>query len=98
MAGTAVSRRDYKTVTASGYPLIKDQDSYADLDYISTQANSKVGGTTLTDTKLSYFARINYDYENKYLFQATVRRTLPVFLSFRRIIVGVRSLLYQRVG
>ena len=74
MAGTAVSRRDYKTVTASGYPLIKDQDSYADLDYISTQANSKVGGTTLTDTKLSYFARINYDYENKYLFQATVRR------------------------
>ena len=74
MAGTAVSRRDYKTVKASGYPLIKDQDSYADLDYISTQANSKVGGTTLTDTKLSYFARINYDYENKYLFQATVRR------------------------
>lgn len=28
----------------------------------------------MTDTKLSYFARINYDYENKYLFQATVRR------------------------
>lgn len=74
MAGTAVSRKDYKTVAASGYPLIKDQESYADLDYISTQANSKVGGTTLTDTKLSYFARVNYDYENKYLFQATIRR------------------------
>lgn len=74
MAGTAVSRRDKKSVTASGYPLIKDQESFADLDYISTQANSKVGGTTLTDTKLSYFARINYDYENKYLFQATIRR------------------------
>ncbi|GHU56446.1 SusC/RagA family TonB-linked outer membrane protein [Bacteroidia bacterium] len=74
MLGTAVSRREYKTVTASGYPLIKDQESFADLDYISTQANSKVGGTTLVDTKLSYFARINYDYNNKYLFQATVRR------------------------
>jgi len=74
MAGTAVSRRDLKTVTATGYPLIKDQESYADLDYISTQANSKVGGTTLTDTKLSYFARVNYDYDNKYLFQATIRR------------------------
>lgn len=74
MAGTAVSRRDYKTVTATGYPLIKDQESYADLDYISSQANSKVGGTTLTDNKLSYFARVNYDFDNKYLFQATVRR------------------------
>jgi TonB-linked SusC/RagA family outer membrane protein len=74
MLGTAVSRREYKTVTASGYPLINDRESYADLDYISTQANSKVGGTQLTDTKLSWFARINYDYRNKYLFQATVRR------------------------
>ena len=74
MAGTATSRRDLKNVVASGYPLISDQESYADLDFISTQANSRVSGTTRTDTKLSYFARINYDYENKYLFQATVRR------------------------
>lgn len=74
MLGTAVSRRDYKTVNASGFPLIKDQESYADLDYISSQANSKVGGTTVTDTKMSYFARLNYDYDNKYLLQATVRR------------------------
>ncbi|MDR0429068.1 MAG: TonB-dependent receptor [Tannerellaceae bacterium] len=74
MVGAAVSSRKYKTVAASGYPLLKDQESYADLDYISTQANSKVGGTTLTDNKLSYFSRINYDYENKYLFQATIRR------------------------
>jgi TonB-linked SusC/RagA family outer membrane protein len=74
MLGAAVSRRENKTVTASGYPLIKDRESYADLDYISTQANSNVGGTQTVDTKLSYFARLNYDYRNKYLFQATVRR------------------------
>lgn len=74
MFGTAVSRKDTKTVTASGYPLIKDQESYADLDFISTQTNSNVGGTTITDTKLSYFARVNYDYDNRYLFEATVRR------------------------
>ncbi|MDR1557208.1 MAG: TonB-dependent receptor, partial [Tannerellaceae bacterium] len=74
MLGTAVSRRENKTVTASGYPLIKDQESYADLDYISTQSNSKVAGTQLVDTKLSYFVRVSYDYLNKYLFQATVRR------------------------
>ena len=74
MFGTAVSRQDVKTVTASGYPLLKDDESYAQLDYISSQTNSSVGGTVLTDTKLSYFGRISYDYKNKYLFQATIRR------------------------
>lgn len=74
MAGTAISSRELKTVNASGFPLLKDQDSYADLDYISTQSNSKVSGTKLIDNKMSYFTRINYDYDNKYLFQATIRR------------------------
>lgn len=74
MFGTAVSRREYKSLSASGYPLIKDDESYADLDFISTQEQSKVGGSTLIDTKLSYFARFNYDYDNKYMFQATIRR------------------------
>lgn len=74
MAGTAVSRRELKSVVASGSPLLNDQESYADLDYVGSQENSNVGGTTIIDTKLSYFARINYDYENKYLFQATIRR------------------------
>ncbi|MCC8197060.1 MAG: TonB-dependent receptor [Tannerellaceae bacterium] len=74
MAGTAVSRRELKSVVASGSPLLNDQESYADLDYVGSQENSNVGGTTIIDTKLSYFARINYDYENKYLFQAAIRR------------------------
>jgi len=74
MAGTSISSNEYKTVNASGFPLLKDMESYADLDYISTQSNSKVSGTTLTDNKMSYFARANYDYNNKYLFQLTVRR------------------------
>ena len=74
MVGTAVSSRELKMVNASGYPLLNDQKSYANLDYISTQSNSKVGGNTIEDNKLSYFSRVNYDYKNKYLFQATIRR------------------------
>lgn len=74
MVGTAISSRELKTVSASGYPLLKDEESYANLDYISSQSNSIVGGTTIEDNKFSYFARLNYDYNNKYLFQATVRR------------------------
>jgi TonB-linked SusC/RagA family outer membrane protein len=74
LAGTAVSSRELKTVNAEGYPLIKDQESYANLDYISSQTNSTVGGNTIEDNKLSFFTRINYNYASKYLFQATVRR------------------------
>ncbi len=74
MAGTAISSNELKTITAAGYPLLKDQESYANLDYVATQSNSTVGGNTIVDNKLSFFTRINYDFSDKYLFQATVRR------------------------
>jgi len=74
LAGTSISSREYKTISAAGYPLLKDQESYANLDYITTQSNSTVGGNTITDNKLSYFARVNYDYQNRYMLQATIRR------------------------
>ncbi|WP_303922471.1 TonB-dependent receptor [Draconibacterium sediminis] len=74
MLGTAISSNEIKTINAAGYPLLKDQESYANLDYIVTQSNSTVGGNTITDNKLSYFGRVIYDYQNKYMFQATVRR------------------------
>jgi TonB-linked SusC/RagA family outer membrane protein len=74
LLGTAVSSRVMKDVSASGYPLAKSIESYAELNFISTQDNSVVGGTTLTDNKFSWFARANYEYGGKYMLQATVRR------------------------
>ncbi|MDR2810295.1 MAG: TonB-dependent receptor [Tannerellaceae bacterium] len=74
LVGTAISSRVFKTISASGYPLAKSIESYADLNFIATQDNSVVGGTTLTDNKLSWFARANYEYAGKYMLQATVRR------------------------
>jgi TonB-linked SusC/RagA family outer membrane protein len=74
LLGTAISSREYKTVSASGYPLSKNVESYADLNFIATQDNSVVGGTTLVDNKLSWFARADYSFAGKYMLQATVRR------------------------
>jgi len=74
MLGTAISENEYKTVNAQGYPLLKDQESFADLDFISSQAGSQVGGTTLIDRKMSFFGRINYNYNDTYLLEATLRR------------------------
>jgi TonB-linked SusC/RagA family outer membrane protein len=74
LIGTAISSRILKNVSASGYPLSKSIESYADLSFIASQDNSVVSGTTLTDNKLSWFARANYEYGGKYMLQATVRR------------------------
>jgi TonB-linked SusC/RagA family outer membrane protein len=74
LLGTAVSSRELKTVSASGYPLVKNEESFADLNFVSTYDNSLVGGTTLVDTKLSWFARANYSAAGKYVLQAAVRR------------------------
>ena len=73
MLGTSSSSKDYKTVNAEGYPLIKDQESYANLDYVSSQTNSTVSGYDIRDRKASFFGRVNYEFKNKYLFEATLR-------------------------
>ena len=74
MVGTAASYKEYKTVNASGYPLLKDEESYAYLDYLASQTGSNVSGTTYVDKKLSYFGRVNYDYDGKYMIEGTIRR------------------------
>lgn len=74
MLGTSVSEYKYKQVSASGSPLTKDKDSYAELDYIQSQDRSIVGGYSYRDRKLSYFGRISYNYKEKYLAQVSLRR------------------------
>ena len=73
MVGASLSSNDYKSVSASGYPLIEDSENYAELNYISSQTGSNVSGYTMTDRKASFFGRVNYDYKEKYLFEATLR-------------------------
>ena len=74
LAGTSITESNRKSLSASGYPLSKDDELYADLDYITSNTNDQVGGNTIIDRKMSYFGRLSYDYDNKYLFQAIVRR------------------------
>lgn len=74
MVGMSMSEFYNKVVGASGYPLMKDQESYADLNYITSQAGDNVSGSQQRDRKFSYYGRLNYDYKGKYLFEATLRR------------------------
>ncbi len=74
LAGMSSSKSNNKIMGASGGPLIKDQESYADLDYIGGTTFNKVNGNTLIDTKVSYFGRFTYNYKEKYLLQGSLRR------------------------
>lgn len=74
MLGMSISSNTNKTISASGYPLLEDKASYAYLSYVASQAGSNVGGTKLIDRKASWFGRLNYDYKNRYMFEATLRR------------------------
>ena len=74
VVGTAVSERNFETLSASGYPLLNDSENFAHLSYLSSQTGTSASGTTIIDRKFSYFGRVNYDYKNKYLFEATIRR------------------------
>jgi TonB-linked SusC/RagA family outer membrane protein len=63
--------RDGVGGTYSG--LFKQQDKWSYGAFVP-DSQDKIGSTNETETLLSYFGRINYDFKNKYLLAVTVRR------------------------
>ncbi len=54
--------------------MAKEGDTYAYHDFSPSLTTQRVGGTLVGNTKISYFGRISYDYANKYMLQASIRR------------------------
>ncbi len=74
LAGISAESIDRRFTNAQGGPMIREDANYADLSYISGQANDFVSGASYLDRKFSMFGRVTYDYLSKYLFQASIRR------------------------
>lgn len=74
LAGMSSSENRSRLLSASGGPLSKDQESYADLSYIESQLSDQVSGYLGVSRKVSYFARLAYDFKSKYIVQASLRR------------------------
>ena len=74
LGGMSAESRSYQYISASGGPMLAENESFAQLNLVASQANSGVGGLKTLDKKASYFARASYDYNNKYMLQATIRR------------------------
>ena len=74
LLGMSSSENKINNLSADGGPLTNDSQLYDDLDYLAANPSDNVGGSRVLSRKISYFGRVNYDYDNKYLFQFSLRR------------------------
>ncbi|MCY1635798.1 SusC/RagA family TonB-linked outer membrane protein [Marinifilum sp. D737] len=78
LLGQSSKEYTYRNLSGTDYDLLEENPSKAVIDYaIADEDDSMVSGGTggyTSKTLASYFGRIDYNFDEKYMFQATVRR------------------------
>jgi TonB-linked SusC/RagA family outer membrane protein len=74
LVGTSAKQNTSEEMSATGKDLNTDDFAHAYLTNATDQTSNTVKGTRYDYALQSYFGRLLYDYNNKYLFSATVRR------------------------
>ncbi|WP_372754489.1 SusC/RagA family TonB-linked outer membrane protein [Labilibaculum sp.] len=78
LLGQSAKEYTYRYLSGTDYDLADDDSSKANIDYATAdEDDSSVSGGTggySSKTLASYFARADYNFDEKYMFQATVRR------------------------
>lgn len=70
LIGLQNNRNEYFTARKTNVPTNGGADQYFD----QASKNANIAGNASENALLSYMARINYEYDNKYLLTATLRR------------------------
>jgi TonB-linked SusC/RagA family outer membrane protein len=74
LVGTSSKENISEFMSATGKELSREGFKYAYLSNATDKISSSVSGGRNDYNMQSYFGRLIYDYDNKYLFSATVRR------------------------
>ncbi|MCV9927717.1 TonB-dependent receptor [Flavobacterium sp. LS1R49] len=74
LLGTSAKKNVYENMSGTGRNLIFDDFEHAYLSNATDQTANTVSGGRTDYSLQSYFGRLLYDYDNKYLFTATLRR------------------------
>lgn len=74
LVGTSSKENISEYMSATGKELSREGFKYAYLSNATDKISSSVSGGRNDYNMQSYFGRLLYDYDNKYLFSATVRR------------------------
>lgn len=73
MAGTSFTHNTRLYTDMSITSASKDDPLFADISFPSGDANRTTEGYELQNAKISYFGRLNYNYAEKYIMEATFR-------------------------
>lgn len=73
MAGMKFSSNNNANVLGSTARLQSDAPNYRYLDYSASDATDNVGGNNIDTRDLSYFGRLGWSYEDKYMLQGSFR-------------------------
>lgn len=74
VAGFSIGKNSGSSVSAHAQDVPYNSWAYADISSATGDAESQTSGSWQYENRnISYFARINYDYQEKYLFSVTTR-------------------------
>ncbi len=74
LAGVSMEENEGPFWSLHSAPMIAPGDNFAYHTYSSSDEFDKVEGDYYNNTMLSTFGRFSYDYDDKYIFEASVRR------------------------
>ncbi|WP_343700880.1 TonB-dependent receptor [Chitinophaga sp.] len=73
MAGMSALRRNYNRLNGSAYGMFKEEKNFGYPDFLP-DGEDRIGGVQTSTSMISYFGRLQYNYKDKYLLNATLRR------------------------
>jgi TonB-dependent starch-binding outer membrane protein SusC len=73
LAGVSAQKTHEQHMGGSYSGLFKEEDKFSYADYVP-DALDRIGSIAFDRTLASFYGRLNYDYKNKYLLAATIRR------------------------
>jgi len=76
--GQSAKKQTGRTLSGTRYLMIAEDPTRANIDFttgLASDGNQQVSGTAYSPSTLaSYFGRVSYNYDERYMLQATVRR------------------------
>lgn len=74
MGGMSAEQFTYTNLNTNSGQMIQENDQFRYPDFVNSRKNDVIGGRKEIKTKQSYFGRLSYDYQNKYMAELTLRR------------------------
>ncbi|WP_281614632.1 TonB-dependent receptor [Flammeovirga sp. SubArs3] len=74
LVGMSAQENNYRNLDTKSGNMVKENDLFRYPDYVTTRDNDRVTGRKEVKRMNSYFARLSYDYDNRYILEATFRR------------------------